>query len=181
MTPLCHRTEFLLVGALAALAPMTSCKKRESAPPPAASSSAAPSAVPVDRLAPGELAPGQVALFGLLLPRGMQLQGQFDDQGYAFGPLDAEAVANYVRTHVDVARVEVGAARTIFPAARVKAAKDEHIYRIEVVREGAATRVVMADVTPKPPRKLEPMSDAERWRRAGFTPDGKPLDPKALE
>lgn len=181
MTPLGHRTEFLLVGALAALAPTAGCKKRESAPPPAASASAVVSAAPLDRLAPAELAPGEVALFGLVLPRGMVVQGQFAEQGYAFGPIGAEAVANYVRAHVDVARVEVGVARTIFPAARIKTASSDRIYRIEVVREGAATRIVMEDVTPKPPRQLEPMSEAERWRRAGFTPDGKPLDPKALE
>ncbi len=164
------------------LAP-SACRKatREQALPSAAVSVAASSAAPVDRLAPSELAPGDMALFGLVLPEGMQVQGQFIDSGFAFGALNAEAVANYVRTRVDVARVEIGAARTIFPAARIQGGAPDRVYRIEVVHEGPATRIVMQDTTPAPPKHLEPMSDEERWRRAGFSPNGKPLNPKALE
>jgi hypothetical protein len=136
----------------------------------------------VDRLAPGELPPGEEALFGLLLPKGMKVQGQFTETGLAWGPLPAEEVANYVRSRVDVERVEVGAARTIFPAARIKAGPAEHAFRIEVVRESVGTRLIVRDLAPTPPPPPAPgLTDAERWRRAGFTPDGKPLDMKALE
>jgi hypothetical protein len=39
---------------------------------------------------------------------------------------------------------------------------------------------VIKDVTPPPPPPPG-LTDAERWRAAGLTPDGHPLDPKKLE
>jgi hypothetical protein len=39
---------------------------------------------------------------------------------------------------------------------------------------------VIKDVTPPPPPPPG-LSDAERWRAAGLTPDGRPLDPKQFE
>jgi hypothetical protein len=44
------------------------------------------------------------------------------------------------------------------------------------------TRLIVQDLTPAPPPpKVEGLSDGERWKRAGFGPDGKPLNMKALE
>jgi hypothetical protein len=139
--------------------------------------------VPIDRLAPGELAPGEEALFGLVLPKGMKVQGRFDTTGLAWGELSAEDVANYVRTHVEVERVEIGAAGTIFPNVVIKGRPPEHSFRIEVMREAAGTRLILRDVTPEPPAPppTPGLTDEERWRRAGFSPNGKPLDMKALE
>jgi len=148
--------------------------QRPSAPPASASA-------PLDRLSASELLPGEVSLFGLTLPRGMQVQGLFEERGIAFGVLRPEAVANYVRDHVESSGVEVGAARTIFPAARIKGAPPDRTYRIEVLHESGATRLFVEDITPRPPRHVAPMTDEERWRRAGFTPNGKPLNPKDLE
>ncbi len=38
---------------------------------------------------------------------------------------------------------------------------------------------MIKDITPPP---LEPgLTDEERWKKAGLTPDGKPIDPKKLE
>jgi hypothetical protein len=143
---------------------------------------AAKSATPVDRLAPGELPPGEQALYGLVLPTGMKIQGRMADTGLAWGQLPAEEVANYVRSRVEVQRVEIGAARTVFPAARIKGGDARHVFQIEVVREDVGTRLIVRDITPKPQVPPVPgLSDAERWRRAGFSPDGKPLNMKALE
>jgi hypothetical protein len=136
----------------------------------------------VDRLAPGELPPGEQALFGLVIPKGMKVQGQFSETGLAWGEVPAEDVANYVRSRVEVERVEIGAARTIFPAVRIKDGASDHTFRIEVVRESVGTRLIVQDLTPPPAPPPEPgLSEAERWRRAGFTPDGKPINLKALE
>jgi hypothetical protein len=95
--------------------------------------------------------------------------------------MDSEAVANYVRDRVSVSHVEVGAARTIFPAARIKDGPPGRVFRIEVIGEGAGTRLLVEDVTPPPPPPVENISDSERWRRAGFSRDGKPLDMNALK
>ena len=170
---LCASAAVLLGGA--------SCKRAAESrrvEKPLPSSSAAP---PLDRLAAGELPPGRDALFGLIIPRGMAVQGQFKDSALAFGAMDSEAVANYVRDRVSVSHVEVGAARTIFPAARIKDGPPGRVFRIEVIGEGAGTRLLVEDVTPPPPRPAENISDSERWRRAGFSRDGKPLDMNALK
>jgi hypothetical protein len=133
-------------------------------------------------LAPGELPPGEEALFGLILPKGMKVQGKLDETGLAWGKLPAEEVANYIRSRVAVEHVEVGAARTIFPAVRIKDSPSDHAFRIEVLRESAGTRLIVRDLTPPPaPVPVPGLTDAERWRRAGYSPDGKPLDMSKLE
>jgi hypothetical protein len=131
---------------------------------------------PVDRLAPGELAPGRLDAFGLVLPRDLSVDARFHDQVHASGPVTPEALANYVRTRVEVAHVEIGAARTVFPRARIKGAPAERLYRVEVVPSGPRTRLVIRDITPPP--TVQGISEEERWRRAGMTPGGELIDPK---
>ena len=149
-----------------------------SAASPAARASAKPRK-PVDRLAPGELAEGNEKVFGLAVPRGMKLERQFVGAAHMVGRVKPEDVANYVRERVEVERVEIGAARTVFPRVYIKGDLSRKVFRIEVVADGATTKLVIKDLTrPKAP---EGLSEAERWRRAGFSPDGKPLNPKKLE
>jgi hypothetical protein len=144
---------------------------------PGSAAAGEPSAAkPVDRLAPGELAPGRVQAFGLLLPRELTVEARFHDQVHASGPVTPEALANYVRVRVDVVHVEIGAARTVFPRARIKGGDAQRIYRIEVVPSGPRTRLVIRDTTPPP--TVQGISEAERWRRAGMTPSGELVDPK---
>jgi hypothetical protein len=149
------------------------CREKQAAPQPAPSLGV--SAKPLDRLAPGELRPGQKQVFGLDVPAGMVLRGEFLDVAYLHGKVTPEALANYVRDRVVVDHVEIGAARTVFPYARIKKGSADRFFQIEVIRGNANTELVIKDVTPrpKPPEKL---SDEERWRRAGRRPDGKPLD-----
>ncbi len=134
---------------------------------------------PVDRLAPGELAPGTVDVWGFIAPREMRLDRMYPDQAFLLGPVSAEALANYVRERVQAERVEIGAARTVFPAVHIKAGKPDRVYRFEVLKDGPGAKLVVKDITPPP---ITPgLSDEERWKKAGLTPQGKPLDPKKLE
>jgi hypothetical protein len=177
----------VLVGAIAA-GGAAGCRKAPSPSPRegrdlGVASGAAPSAapLPVDRLAPGELAPGTEAVYGLVLPRGMKLAAHFNGVAHATGPVPAEDVANYVRDRVDARRVELGVVGTVFPAVHVAAGDPSRVYRIEVISTGGGTELVMRDVTPIPAPPEEPgLSVAERWRRAGYNPDGTPLDPMHL-
>jgi hypothetical protein len=157
------------------------CRKRAPAETVAAAPSASSSHQPVDRLARGELEPGEGNLFGLPVPRGMEVDGKFQDFAVATGRVRSDAVANFVRDHVVVERVEVGASRTVFPAVRIKEAPADRAYRIEVVTDGPSTRLLVRDITPEAPVNVEGLSAEELWRRAGFTRDGRPLNPKALE
>jgi hypothetical protein len=156
----------------------TGCRKKARSESPAASAAPKP---PIDRLAPGELAPGTEVLYGMVLPRGMRVTAQFPNVAHAAGPLPAEDVANYVRDRVDSKRVELGVVGTVFRAVHVTGGDATRIYRVEVNSAGNSTEIVMRDVTPIPPKAPDPtLSDAEKWRRAGYKPNGMPLDPLKL-
>jgi hypothetical protein len=161
------------------LASSGGCRK---APAPAeqAAPSAAPAPPPADRLAPGELAVGDGDVFGLPIPRGMTVLGRAPDSALLIGEVTPEAVASYVRDRVVVSHVEVAAGRTVFPRARIKDGPADRVFRIDVMQEYRSTKLLVTDVTPPPP-PAPGLSDAERWRRAGFSPDGRALDPKRLE
>jgi hypothetical protein len=147
---------------------------------PASSSPPAPSAAhPLDRLAPDELAAGSVSAFGFPIPARMTVERTFPDAVHAFGPVTAEALLNYVRERVFVERIEVTGTRSVFPKVRIKGAPLDRVYHIEIAAEGPKTLLVIRDVTPPP--MVEGISQAERWRRAGMSPDGKPLNPKQMQ
>jgi hypothetical protein len=110
----------------------------------------------------------------------MAVLGRAPDSALLIGEVAPEAVANYVRDRVIVSHVEVAAGRTVFPRARIKDGPADRVFRIEVLREYRSTKLVVTDVTPPPPPPPG-LSDAERWRRAGFSADGRALDPKRLE
>lgn len=176
MQPVCSHL-VVAAGLLAAL----SCGKQS---PPGSSGSAPSASVarrPLDRLAAGELAPGDGELFGLPVPRGMVVQGKFRDSALASGKVSAEDVASYVRDYVLVDRVEIASDRTIFAAARIKNGPPGRTFYIEVVGDGPYTRLLLRDVTPAPAPEFQGLSSEELWNRAGFTRDGQPLNPKALE
>jgi hypothetical protein len=157
------------------------CKRApEVAPAPSASAPAPP----VDRLAKGELPPGTQVVFGMVIPEGMELRGVFPGVAHALGKATLEDVSNYVRARVDTKRIELGAVGTVFPAVHITAGDATRLYRIAVIpREEETTELVIEDVTPPPPPPPPPpggMTDAERWRRAGYNPNGTPIDPRKL-
>jgi hypothetical protein len=167
-----RRRETLATIALV-LAIGVGCKKQSVVAKPAASS--APSAKPVDRLAPGELAAGQSQVFGFEVPAGMKVRGAFLEIAYLEGDVGPEALANYVRERVEVERVEIGVGRTVFPRARIKSGAPDRLYDLEVAPSGGRTELIIRDVTPRP-KNPPGMTNEERWRQAGRSPDGKPLD-----
>jgi hypothetical protein len=155
-----------------------SCQ-RKSAPAPAGSALAASAAKPVDRLAPDELAAGTADVWGLTIPRDMRIEHRFPEVAYVVGPVKADALANYVRDRVVVSHVEIGAGRTIFPNAHIKGGSRDHVYELDVIPEPSGSRLEIQDLTPV---KVVPgLTDEERWRQAGLTPQGRPLDMKKFE
>lgn len=146
------------------------------APAESASAPSAPSAKPIDRLAPGELTAGEGQVFGFEVPSGMRVKGAFLEVAYLEGEVGPEALANYVRERVEIEHVEIGAGSTVFPRARIKQGVPDRIYDLVVTPgRGRLTELVIRDVTPRP-KNPPGTTDAERWRQAGRTPDGKPVD-----
>ena len=155
------------------------CKNSEPAEDSAVPSVQAAEA-PVDRLASTELAVGDGDVFGLPVPRGMSVLGRAPDSALLFGEVSPEDVVKYVQKRVVVSHVEVASDRTVFPKARIKEGPADRVFRIEVVREYLSTRLIVSDTTPPPPPPPG-LTDAERWKRAGFSADGRPLNSKQLE
>lgn len=146
---------------------------------PRLTGSSRPLPKPVDRLAPNELEPGTTKVFGLVIPKKMRLERLYPDAAHVVGGVSPDAVANYVRPRVDASQVEISAARTIFPAARIKGGPPHKTFRIEIVSERGKTQLVIRDITPPP--TTQGLSEAQRWKQAGLAPDGKLLDPKHMQ
>ena len=165
--------------ALAACLSCASCHGTDGNMPAGVSSAQASTRPPVDRLAPNELAAGNAEVWGFVVPLEMQVEHRYQEVTHLVGPVKADALANYVRDRVAVSHVEIGAARTIFPKARIRAGAADKVYEIEVIPEPGRTRLVIRDVTP--PKVVPGLTDEERWRQAGLTPQGRPLDMKRFE
>lgn len=171
-----------LVLAIAAIA--AGCRDEPAPPPPARELTARSEEAPVDHTLPGELAEGPDTAFGLRLPRGMTISAAFATAVFARGNLAPEHVANYVRQRVTSERVETGPSKTLFLRAKVSrtdlaAADLGRVLRIDVVRQGGLTELVVRDDTPAPMPQGKSQDDI--LREYGLGPDGKLLDPTTLE
>jgi hypothetical protein len=155
------------------------CKRKEQAPP-APAPSAAPS---TDRLAPGEIAEGRERAFTLPLPLHSKVKAQFPGSIHVASPHTHEELSNFVRTRVKDGRTSSGASETRFDSVIVTTDPSKTLsiqVRPAPITSGEyRSQMVISDVTPVPE---EPgMTDADRWKKAGMTPDGKLLDPKHMQ
>ena len=141
------------------------------APPPSAIE------LPVDRTLPGELAEGTEKAFGLTLPRVMVVRGRFPDFIVGAATVSPDQVANYIRPRVSAFQVETGPVKTVFSRAVVRG-QPEVLLTIEVLSRGGYTELQVHNLSLA---RSEPgLTPDERWRAAGFKPDGTPLDPTHL-
>lgn len=128
---------------------------------------------PVDRLAPGELGRSQLLAFGFPTPQGMVVERRFANSVYLAGAVSASALLDYVRAHTIAGPAERIGNRHVFKKVKIRGGDTNRTYDLEVDDEGPTQKLVVTDVTPP---ALEPgLSTEERWRRAGYKPDGTPL------
>jgi hypothetical protein len=109
----------------------------------------------------------------------MRVEAHFPDAVHASGSVAVPALIDYVRKRIEAPHAELAGNRTIFARARIVGGNSQHVYRVEILSAGAETELVIRDVTPPP--TVQGISEAERWRRAGLTPEGNPLDPKRMQ
>jgi hypothetical protein len=133
---------------------------------------------PVDRLAPGELPEGTDHAFGLTLPRGMAVTGNFVPVVYASGRLTVHPVVTYLRAHLEGGDLREGESSATFQhvAVRGRAGRE---FAVHVDASIAGVRFEMRDTTPVPAPPLA--NDAERLKHVGLTPTGRFLDPTHLD
>jgi hypothetical protein len=130
------------------------------------------SATAVDHLLPGEVVEGPERAFDFPVPRGMRVRGRFPDVVHIEGRVPFEPLTNYVRERVDAERVETGPVKTVFDNAKLRA-KPEQVVRIEVTYYPHKVELTIRNQSR--PTAEPGVSEAERWRQSGLTPDGQPL------
>ncbi len=166
------------VVAALALATAGGCRRRPPPEPNEAAAVTSAAARPADHALPDEIAEGADTAFGLPVPRQMRVVGRFDDVVFATGDIAPELVANYVRQRVIASHVETGPAKTVFTGVTLRN-DPAHTLRVDVVSRNGDTDLTVRDETRPPAR--EGLSEADRWKAQGLTPQGAPLDPTHLE
>jgi hypothetical protein len=172
-------------AALALVPLVTGCRDRstdENAPPVASEApvaSAPAASAPRDHLASGELVEGPEQVFGIPLPRGFSVKATFTTLATATGPSKSTDVANYLRARIPASSSKIGAGSTIFEHVQSPSAPGhDFIIRVEPDPHGSGTLLTFRDVTQ--PAMVPNVPEADRWKGAGLTPDGRILDPKHL-
>jgi len=127
----------------------------------------------VDRLLPDELGQSKLLVFGFPIPQGMNVERRYADSVHLVGPVSPTALTAYIRAHAATGPAELIGNRKIFSKIRIRGGDPSRLYNIEIDDSGAARRLIVTDVTPLP---MEPgLSVEERWKRAGYNPDGTPI------
>jgi hypothetical protein len=151
--------------------------KRAPPPPPSVQD-----AGPVDHLAPGEVAEGREKAYALALPQASSVRTRFGGTIGVVSTLSPEQLSNFVRARVKEGRVVTGTSSTRFENVIVPSEPQRRLtidVRPSRLVDGLRSEMTVQDVTPPP---IEPnLTEEERWKKAGLTPDGRPLDPKHLE
>jgi len=128
---------------------------------------------PVDHLATNELSHSKVLAFGLPIPEGMKVERRFASSVYLTGSVSATALADFVRAHAIAGPLERIGNRRVFSKVKIRGGDSSRLYDIEIDETGATQKLIVTDVTPPP---LTPgLTVEERWRRAGYMPDGTPI------
>jgi hypothetical protein len=166
------------VLSVSALTASSSACRRAPPPPPAPATS---SSKPVDRLAPGEAAPGVELAHDLHLPRGAIVEARFGTSVHVKIPLPPEQVATFVQQQATNAEAVMGPNGTIFPNLHVTGSDPGHHLRVEISTSamGDGTQLIVDRIEERdPPPAMEP---DEAMKKAGLAPNGALLDPDHIE
>jgi hypothetical protein len=170
----------VVAAALAAIA--VGCRRApsEEAPAPSATApltGAAPSGVPADHLAPGELVEGREVAFGVPLPRGVLVERRYPDIVYASGPMPVHSLAAYFQPRLRGGSLREGpSAATFEHVSQPNEPNAELLIHIEA--DLGKTRIELTSFHHSEAPVLP--DEASRWRQVGLTPQGKILDPTHL-
>lgn len=166
-------TAMLVVAAAVALA---GCKRKEepAAPPDAAA--------PVDHFVKGEIPEGSERAFTLPLPLHSTVKARFERSVHVASEHTPDELTRFVQLRVKDGKVVSVGNDTSFD--RVVVVKDASRTLTIQIRPAAVlndykSQLVVDDVTLPP--EQPGTTDADRWRKAGMTPDGKLIDREKRE
>lgn len=172
------RLRLIVIGLVASipLGPLACKSKSTTTPPPS------PSAKAPDHLAKGELPEGTARAYTLPLPVRCHILTRFIDSIDIGSDDTLEELASFTRARVKDGQTTAGATQTRFENVVVKS-DPSRVLTIEIRTAPKTgrfrTQMVVSDVTPPPQPPGE--TDADRWRRAGMTPDGKLINPQQMQ
>lgn len=163
-----------LVFAVGTLA-CTSCKRDEK-PPPVETK-------PADHLVAGEGVEGKEKAFGLALPRVSRIAAHGDRTVDVYSALSPEELVNFVRPRVKDGQVTPGSSSTLFvdviPLTAPQKRLSIDVHAFHGYDSSVRSEMIVRDATPLP---TEPgLTDEQRWKKAGLTPDGRIADPAHLQ
>jgi hypothetical protein len=133
---------------------------------------------PADHLGPDELFEGNEQAFGILLPRGLEVERRLPGTVVASGPMKVHALVKYFQPRLQGGALREG--ETVATFEHLKAPGPEDAELAIHIRVAIPRTRVQIDRIPHPPTAVLP-DDSSRWRQVGLTPDGKLLDPKHLD
>ena len=152
---------------------LSACSKTADSPAPGASVTVSRR----DRLAPGELAPGEELAFGLRLPQALKVIVREPFLVQSEGRVIPERVTEYLRGRLDGSTKGLGLSGTVFDDAVVLGTTGPTL-RVEVIAIDRGTRLVVRDKTP-PKEQLLPKE--EMLRIHGYDSEGTKMDPSKFE
>ncbi len=131
---------------------------------------------PADSATEGELGAGRETAFGFVLPRGLRVTARMRDTVYAKGRVGFEAAKRYLREQLVDSHAEESKNRLVLSHATVAQHPDDKL-RFVLSQTGNGVTLV---IRVKTHHEAEPgLSEAERWKRAGLTPDGEVIENEA--
>ncbi len=170
--------QLLQAQALTLVIALVGCDDKEPQMPESHPEEAPPAPETPDRLPPGELLEGTERIYDFPVPRRMKIDAKFADRAHLLGEVGQRQLSDYVRKRVLTRHVQVEGRRYIFPKVRIRGGGPD-LFRMEIVKEGAQTRLIITEIEKKKP--LQGLTEAERWERAGMRPDGSLIDPQNLQ
>ncbi len=173
------RASGALLG-LCALLAAAGCRKDtsttvEDAPPTPLP--AVPSAVPADHLAPGELVEGKEEAFGIVLPRGVHVDERFVDVVHASGVASIHSLVAYFRPRLVGGSFREGERSATFEHVTAPNAPPDTDVTLHIAI-GPGKTLVDVTATPVHHSPNLTMTDEERYKRQGLSPNGRQLDPQ---
>lgn len=165
----------LAAAAFVAAAVLSGCKRKPS-------DQSSPPSPPTDSLAKGEAVEGPDKAYALPLPRFARITFRGQSSVTVTSSLTPEELVNFVRARVKGGEVTTGSGATRL-ASVVVASEPQRVLTIEIRAvapiTGARSQMIVNDTTPPPDDPK--LTEEERWKKAGLTPQGKILDPKQLQ
>jgi hypothetical protein len=168
-------TGLVVAGLVAGCARHSTSAEETPAPPSAAPASAPP---PADHLAPDELVEGKERVFGVALPRGLEVEQRFVDVVHASGPMPVHALVAYFRPRLQGGSLREGERSATFEHVTASGSPPNTELSIHVAVYPGKTLVDIT-ATPQHPGPTLP-DDEARWREVGLSPNGQILDPTHL-